>query len=111
MEPIVYDITDPVQENIDKQSVGLKAKIKSYLDVLVIKGHSILLPYSDKIEGYKNLFELRPDFGNIEFRMIYFWIGNHAWFINSFYERGKAKENRREYERGHLIRNIMLERR
>jgi len=108
MNPITYEVTEPVQQLIDKQSDGLKSKIIFFLDMLKMKGHGIRLHYSDKIEGYDNLFELRPSFGNIAFRMIYFWTGNKAWFINAFFERGKTKENRREYEKAHQIRIIML---
>ena len=111
MQPITYDLTEMVQEVLDKQTDGLKAKTKSYLEALEIKGHNLSLPYSDKIEGYKNLFELRPHFHNTELRMIYFWQGNHAWFVNVFIEKGKKKENRREYEKANTIKSIMLERR
>jgi hypothetical protein len=106
-----YKMTGKVDWEVNAQPDGLRAKIKAYLEILKIKGHSIGLPYADKIEGYKNLHELRPHFHNIEFRMIYFWDNNSALFINTFFERGKKKENRREYETANQIRNEIVKRR
>jgi hypothetical protein len=107
LEPITYSDTEKVENDISVQSIGLKAKIKAYREILKIKGHSIALPYADKIEGYENLFELRPHFHNIEFRLIWFWQGNHAQFVHTFTEKGKKKENRREYKKAHGIRRLI----
>lgn len=111
MEPIIYSDTVAVERTIGEQSEGLKAKIRTYRQILVMKGHSIAFPYADKIEGYNNLFELRPHFHNIEFRMIWFWQGNHAQFVHTFIKKGKKKENRREYQKASDIKNIILGRR
>jgi len=104
---VTYDMTESVKEIIKKLPDGLKKKIEAYIEILKIKGHEISLPYADKIEGYKNMHELRPHFHNIEFRLLYYWNGNHVRFVNAFEERGKKKENRREYEKADQIRNIL----
>lgn len=111
MEPVTYSLNETVKQQIMDLSDGLKKKIQAYIDILLIKGHDIRKPYSDKIEGFTNLYELRPGFNNIEYRLIYFWSGNHAQFVNSFVEKNQKKKNRREYEKGNIIKNIMLERR
>ncbi len=111
VEPVTYSLNETVKQQIMDLSDGLKKKIQAYIDILLIKGHDIRKPYSDKIEGFTNLYELRPGFNNIEYRLIYFWSGNHAQFVNSFVEKNQKKKNRREYEKGNIIKNIMLERR
>jgi hypothetical protein len=111
VEPVIYSDTVALEKAIGEQSEGMKAKIRTYRQILVIKGHSIALPYADKIGGYNNLFELRPHFHNIEFRMIWFWKGNHAQFVHTFIEKGKKTENRRDYQKADDIKNIILGRR
>lgn len=110
MEPVTCSFTQLVRQQVDSLPDGLIEKIEAYKDILKMKGHHISLPYADKIEGYKNLFELRPGFHNMEYRMIYFWQGNHAQFVNSFVEKGKKKENRREYVKAEQIKNAILAR-
>ena len=111
MEPITCSFSEQVRNYINDLPDELVKKIEAYKEILLMKGHSITLPYSDKIEGYKNLFELRPGFHNLEYRLIYFWQGNHAYFVNSFTEKGKKKENRREYAKAEKIKNNVLNRR
>lgn len=84
---------------------GLQNKIDNYLELLDMYGFNLPSQYLDKIEGYKGLFELRPHFHNIEFRMIFFWQGNTAMIIHAFYERGSKKKNQREYDTADRIRN------
>ncbi|MCX8093689.1 MAG: type II toxin-antitoxin system RelE/ParE family toxin [Candidatus Goldbacteria bacterium] len=91
-------LTKSVFEDIKKQSIELNAKIKKYLELLDEKGHALQMPFVDKIESYKNLYELRPHHHNIEYRMIFFWRGNIAYFIHSFVEKGQKKKNQREYK-------------
>ena len=77
--------TVEVLEAIEKiQEEGLRKKIKIYQGLLDERGF--------------NLFELRPHFHNIEFRMIFYWKGKEARFIHAFYERGNKKTNQREYK-------------
>jgi hypothetical protein len=91
--------TVEVLEAIEKiQEEGLRKKIKIYQGLLDERGFNLPSQYMDKIEGYKNLFELRPHFHNIEFRMIFYWKGKEARFIHAFYERGNKKTNQREYK-------------
>jgi hypothetical protein len=110
VELITCSFTTLVQEQVDELPEGLIKKIEAYKEILKMKGHHIALPYADKIEGYNNLFELRPGFHNIEYRMIFFWQGNHAQFVNSFTEKGKKKENRREYSKAGQIKPAILDR-
>jgi len=78
--------------------MDLRVKLKKYLEQLQERGPALLKPFVDKIEGYKNLFELRPHFGNLEYRMFFFWKGNTAYFIHTFIEKGQKKKNQREYK-------------
>jgi hypothetical protein len=43
--------------------------------------------------------------------MIYFWKGNTALFVKTFFERGRKKDNRREYETANKIKNAVEGRR
>jgi hypothetical protein len=96
-----------VFEDIKKQSVGLNGKIKKLLDMLDERGYALEWPYKDKIEGFKNLFELRPKFDNVEYRMFYFWRGNTAYFIHTAIEKGQKKKNQREYRTADRNRQIL----
>jgi len=59
-----------------------------------MQGHNIRLPYSHKIEGYTNLYELRPGYKNLEYRLFYFWHSNHAQIVHSCFEAGKKREKK-----------------
>ena len=71
------------------------------------KGYALTSPFVDKIESYKNLWELRPHHHNIEFRMIFFWNKNTAYFVHSFIEKGQKKKNRREYKTAEQIKQAL----
>ena len=108
MNTFNHVMTDKVLKKIEEiEEIGLKKKIKIYLALLDMKGFTMPSQYMDKIEGYKNLFELRPHFHNIEFRMLFFWQGNTAKIIHTFYERGKTKQNQNEYATADRIRNAI----
>jgi hypothetical protein len=112
MNKFEHKMTDKVLRDIDSiNEAGLKKKIKIYLELLDMNGFNLPSQYMDKIEGYKGLFELRPHFHNIEFRMAFFWQNNTAIIIHTFYERGNTRKNQREYETANKIRKILTERR
>jgi hypothetical protein len=100
-------LTESVLEDMSKQSLGLNGKIKKYLDMLDERGHSLEWPYKDKIESYKNLYELRPQFNNVAYRMFYFWKGNAAYFIHTAIEKGQKKKNQREYKMADQNKQIL----
>jgi len=102
-----YDLTEKVLKEIQNQPAGLKGKIKKYLDLLKGKGPALIWPFVDKIESYKNLWELRPSYGNIEFRMIFFWKQRKALFVRAFTEKGKKKKNQREYRTANNIKKVL----
>jgi hypothetical protein len=104
-----YKLTQRVLEDLKNTPPGIHAKTYVYLDVLKIKGPMTGLPYKDKIEGYKNLFELRPSFHNIEFRVVFYWQGNVAKCIHTFYEKGKKKKNQREYATADRLRKTLTQ--
>lgn len=100
--------TEEVLDAIEKiNEEGLKNKIKIYQCLLDEPGFNLPSQYLDKIEGYKDLFELRPHFHNIEFRMIFYWKEREARFIHYFYERGDKKSNQREYKTAENIRKAI----
>ncbi len=106
MNPFSYVMTQDVEKSIeDIEAEGLKKKTKKYLVLLEEKGYNLPSQYMDKIEGYRGLFELKPHFGNIEFRLLFYWKGSEAQIIHWLYERGNTKKNRREYETAERIRN------
>jgi hypothetical protein len=108
MKSFIFEMTVKVSETIEKLPRGLQNKINAYLDLLQDKGHALLFPYVDKVEGYKNLWELRPHFHNMEFRMIYFWKERTAYFVHAFEERGKKAKNQREYRTADSIKTVIL---
>jgi hypothetical protein len=110
MNKFTHEMTDKVLKEIDNiNETGLKKKIKMYLELLDVNGFNLPSQYMDKIEGYKGLFELRPHFHNIEFRMVFFWQSNTAMIIHAFYERGNTRKNQREYDTAETIRKQIIE--
>ena len=106
-----YDhiLTETVLEDMGKQSVELNAKIKKYLEILDERGHLLAGPFVDKIESYKNLWELRPHHHNIEYRMIFFWQRSTAYFIHTFVEKGQKKKNQREYKTADRKKQVLIQ--
>ena len=111
MNQYSYEMTNAVLKVLNELPEGLHKKVDMYLGMLEAKGFYLFNPYVDKIESYKNLWELRPSFANLEFRMIFYWQERTARFIHAFYERGKKKKNQREYQTADMIRNEMIKRR
>lgn len=74
---------------------------------LYAKGRSLIWPFVDKIMGYKNLWELRPHHHNTEYRMIFFWQKNTAYFVHTFIEKGQKKKNQREYRTAEKKKRIL----
>lgn len=108
MSGFKHVMTKAVLRDIDGiHEEGLKRKIKTYRDLLDEYGYNLPSQYMDKIEGYNGLFELRPHFHNIEFRMVFYWQGNTAVIVHTFYERGSKKKNHREYETAQAIRKAL----
>jgi hypothetical protein len=106
---MVYEhkLTEPVLEDMSRQSMGLNGKIKKYLEMLDEQGRSLEWPYKDKIEGYQNLFELRPKFDNVAYRMFYFWRGNTAFFVHTAVEKGQKRKNQREYKTAEQNKQVL----
>ena len=108
-----HRLIESVLEDMSRQSIELNAKIKKYLELLDEKGYSLTSPFVDKIEGYKNLWELRPHHHNLEYRMIFFWHRNTAYFIHVFIEKGQKKKNQREYrtaaQKKQILERILME--
>lgn len=110
MSRFKHVLSQEVLKAVDEiEEEGLIKKIKAYCDLLDEHGYNIPSQYMDKIEGYRNLFELRPHFHNIEFRMLFFWQDNTAYFVHSFYERGSKKKNRNEYDTAERIKKVKTE--
>lgn len=72
-------------EFIETLSGKEQGKIKYYLELLEIRGPALKAPYSKKIS--REIYELRPGFGNTEIRLFYFWDGNTAWFVNGIIKK------------------------
>lgn len=110
MTQFKHVLSKEVLKTIDEiNEEGLKKKVRQYLDLLDENGYKLPSQYMDKIEGYKNLFELRPHFHNIEFRMIFYWQENTAFFVLTFYERGSKKKNQRDYDTANMIKKMKTE--
>ncbi len=101
-----YDMTNKVLEDVKNQPSGLQGKINKYLELLTEKGQALKKPFVDSIKSYKNLYELRPSHGNLEYRMIFFWKQKTAYFIHTFFEKGKKRKNQREYKTAAAIKKI-----
>lgn len=78
MDLLFYETEDgssPVEEFIERQSVGAQKKIDSYLRVL--RQHD---PSTDFLSGQyakplrDGIFELRPEWSNVEYRLLFAYL-------------------------------------
>ena len=79
---------NPVKEFLRSLNVKEMAKCYSYIDLLREHGNSLSSQY---IERDGDLYQLRPEFGNVEFRIFYFTLHEgEIYLLHAF----KKKSNK-----------------
>lgn len=72
----------PVQEFLDALSEKAQAKCVDYMLLLEERGNRLPSNYASKVED--NLWELRPEFGGIEYRYFYFsYVDNQIVVVHA----------------------------
>jgi len=66
----------PVEVFLDSLSVKARAKCLSYLTLLAEQGNTLSANYIRHLEG--DLWELRPEFGGTEYRLLYVVVTTEA---------------------------------
>ncbi len=74
-------VADFIKERSEKE----QGKVKYYLDLLEARGPMLRQPYAEKVS--RDIYELKPSFGNTEIRLFYFWDGGTAWFVNGIIKK------------------------
>jgi phage-related protein len=64
-----------------------------YIDLLAERGFSLPRNYSAKVHG--DIWELRPEYGNVEYRLLYAWIeGRYFVIAHAFVKKGRSLSTR-----------------
>lgn len=68
---------------LKKQDKGAVAKCDSYIDMLRKQGFKLLRhhQYAALVSGYKNLYELRPEWRGVEYRLYFTHIDGTVTFV------------------------------
>ncbi|HEX8376724.1 MAG TPA: type II toxin-antitoxin system RelE/ParE family toxin [Pedobacter sp.] len=71
----------PFIEFIDALPSKAQAKCLKYVEVLEEKGFTLPTSYIKKISGTDKIWELRPEFGGTEYRLLFFEISEEKVII------------------------------
>ena len=97
--PVVYyrqsDGAEPADQFIRAQPAAAQAAIDNYLERLALFGPQLGYPSTSQIEG--ELRELRPDLGNVHYRLLYRRTGNIFVILHAFTKSG-ARIDRAEID-------------
>jgi phage-related protein len=85
-----------------------RAKILSDIDTLEKQGINLIYPYVSKLKGnrYKDLWELRIEFGNNISRIIYFLHKNNTFVLLHAFSKKSNSTPKKELE---IAKNRMIE--
>lgn len=61
----------PVEDFLDKLKTKDRAKCIEYIEQLEEKGLALPANYQTKLQGEKDLWELRPEWGGVEYRLFF----------------------------------------
>jgi len=78
----------PVRDFLDGLPPKAAAKCLTYIDLLAERGFSLPRNYIAKVQG--DISELRPEYGNIEYRFLYAWIEDYFLIAHAFVKKGRA---------------------
>lgn len=78
----------PVRDFLDGLPPKAAAKCLTYIDLLAERGFSLPRNYIAKVQG--DIWELRPEYGNIEYRFLYAWIEDYSLIAHAFVKKGRA---------------------
>ena len=88
--PVTYyrtrDGQEPAREFIDSLDAHTRAATQNYIERLAIFGPHLPFPSSSKVEG--ELRELRPDMGNLHYRLLYRRTDNIFVILHAFLKPG-----------------------
>jgi len=95
--PVVFyrqaDGVEPADVFIEQQSAAAQAAIDNYIERLAILGPALGFPSTSQVDG--ELRELRPDLGNVHFRLLYRRTDNIFVILHAFIKPGRSLLNRR----------------
>jgi phage-related protein len=83
------DERSPVRDFLDGLPPKAAAKCLTYVDLLAERGFSLPRNYSAKVQD--DIWELRPEYGNVEYRLLYAWIERRFFVIaHAFVKKGRV---------------------
>lgn len=74
--------TSPVEEFLDGLGPKPRAKCVSYIDLLEERGLSLPRTYLAKVEA--DMWELRPEYANVEYRLLLTHVAGHFVIVHAF---------------------------
>ena len=82
-----------VVDFLSELSVKERAKCYAYISLLEQYGHRLTSQFIKHLEG--DLWELRPEFGGVEMRLLYFtWIGDMIVIVHAFKKKSQKMRQR-----------------
>ena len=97
---------NPVNKFIAEElNTDQQGRLAKYVKMLEEQGYELKRPYVEKLKGYTDLWELRPNFWNVEIRIIFTWYKNTVVFLEGFFEKNEGKKTQRHYDRANDRKN------
>ena len=78
----------PVRDFLEGLPPKAAAKCLTYIDLLAERGFSLPRNYIAKVRG--DIWELRPEYGNVEYRFLFAWIQGQFLIAHAFVKKGRA---------------------
>ena len=86
----------PMDEFLDRLPVKVRAKLMRWIEKLEAEGPNLPRPYSDVLRG--KIRELRLQFGNHQYRCLYFFDGKRIVMTHAFMKKtDRVPEGEIEY--------------
>ena len=82
----------PVRDFLDGLRPKAAAKCLTYINLLAERGFSLPRNYIAKVRG--DIWELRPQYGNIAHRFLFAWIQSQFLIAHAFVKKGRALSSR-----------------
>ena len=105
---VEHDGTKPVQEYIDRLSMGEQAKTLAFIGYLKEKGPDLHRPYADLLED--GIYELRIKLTGEQVRILYFFCYKNNIILTNVFEKHTDKVPKSEIKLAKKNRDDFLNR-
>lgn len=80
----------PIDDFLNELTIKARAKCLKYIELLAENGVGLPANFARKVTGTKELWELRPEFGGVEYRFLYFiWTDNRMIILHAVTKKSR----------------------